>query len=47
MEGWRLWLRFEEAKAMAGVSRHEDEIPALSADRGRYLGLVRMAARRI
>lgn len=45
-EGWRLWLQFERAKAAAGTSRHEDEVPALSADRGRYLGFVLMVARR-
>ena len=45
-EGWRLWLQFEKATAAAGTSRHDDEIPALSADRGRYLGFVRMVAQR-
>ena len=43
--GWRHWLQFEKAKAAAGTNRHDDEIPALSADRGRYLGFVRMIAR--
>lgn len=45
-EGWRDWLQFEEAKAAAGTNRWDDEIPALTADRGRYLGLVRLTARR-
>ena len=45
-EGWRHWLQFEEAKVAAGVNRHDDEIPALAADQGRYLGFVRMVARR-
>ena len=46
-EGWRFWLQFEEAKAATGTSRHDDEIPVLSADRGRYLGFVRMVARKM
>jgi hypothetical protein len=45
-EGWRDWLQFERVKAAAGTSRHDDEIPALEADRGRYLGFVRLVARR-
>jgi len=45
-EGWRFWLQFEKAKASVGTSRYDDEIPALSADRGRYLGFVRIVARR-
>ncbi len=45
-EGWRYWLQFEKAKLAAGTNRHDDEIPALEADQGRYLGFVRMVARR-
>lgn len=45
-EGWQDWLRFIKAKASAGGYRGEDEIPTLEADRGRYLGFVRMIARR-
>jgi hypothetical protein len=45
-DGWRHWLQFEQAKAAVGTSRHDDEIPALSADRGRHLGFVRMVAAR-
>ena len=46
-DGWRHWLRFEEAKLAAGTNRWDDEIPALRADRGRYLGFVRLVARRV
>jgi len=45
-DGWRHWLQFEEAKVAAGTNRQDDEAPALSQDRGRYLGFVRMVARR-
>ena len=45
-EGWRHWLQFEKAKVAAGTNRHDDEVPALEADQGRYLGFVRMVARR-
>lgn len=45
-EGWKHWLQFEQTKAAAGANSHDDEISALSADRGRYLGFVRMVARR-
>ena len=44
--GWHYWLTFEEAKVQAGANRHTDEIPALRADEGRYLGFVRMIGRR-
>lgn len=45
-DGWKHWLRFEEAKQAAGTNRWDDEIPALRADRGRYLGFVRLVARK-
>jgi cyclopropane fatty-acyl-phospholipid synthase-like methyltransferase len=45
-DGWKDWLRFEEAKLAAGTNRWDDEAPTLAADQGRYLGLVRMVARR-
>ena len=45
-DGWRDWLQFERAKKAAGTSRSDDEIPALEADQGRYLGFVRLVARR-
>ena len=45
-DGWRHWLTFERAKKAAGTNRWDDEIPALEADQGRYLGFVRLVARR-
>jgi SAM-dependent methyltransferase len=45
-DGWRHWLQFEKAKLIAHTNRHTDEVPALEADQGRYLGFVRLVARR-
>jgi hypothetical protein len=45
-EGWRHWLLFEKTKLAAGTNRSDDEVPALEADQGRYLGFVRMVATR-
>jgi cyclopropane fatty-acyl-phospholipid synthase-like methyltransferase len=45
-DGWRHWLLFEETKVAAGTNRHDDEVPALHADQGRYLGFVRLVARK-
>lgn len=45
-DGWRHWLQFEEAKTFAGTNRFDMELPALKADQGRFLGLVRVVARR-
>jgi len=45
-DGWRLWLQHYRVVAAAGTKRCASEIEALEADRGRYLGFVRMVARR-
>jgi cyclopropane fatty-acyl-phospholipid synthase-like methyltransferase len=45
-DGWKDWLRFEETKEAAGTNRWDDEAPTLRADQGRYLGFVRLIARR-
>ncbi len=45
-DGWKDWLQFEEAKLAAGTNRWDDEIPALRADEGQYLGFVRLVARK-
>jgi cyclopropane fatty-acyl-phospholipid synthase-like methyltransferase len=45
-DGWRDWLQFEKVKVALKVNRHDDEAPVLEADRGRWLGFVRMVARR-
>lgn len=45
-DGWRHWLQFDKAKLIAHCNRHSDEVAALEADQGRYLGFVRMVGRR-
>jgi cyclopropane fatty-acyl-phospholipid synthase-like methyltransferase len=45
-DGWELWLRWSEACDAAGVSMHGSDTEFLRADGGRYLGFVRMVARR-
>ena len=44
-DGWRQWLKFDEARDRA-QGRASDDVPMLRADRGRYIGLVRVVARR-
>ena len=45
-DGWRQWLDFEKVVQLTGSHFFDDEILALQADRGEYLGFVRMVARR-
>jgi len=45
-DGWRLWLQHYRAVVAAGTKRSVSDIEALEADGGRYLGFVRMIARR-
>ncbi|MCP4643433.1 MAG: methyltransferase domain-containing protein [bacterium] len=45
-DGWKHWLQFEETKLAAGTNRWDDEVPALKADQGEYLGFVRLVASR-
>jgi len=45
-DGWKLWLRFERAIDAAGANRFPSDVEVLEADGGRYLGFVRMVARR-
>lgn len=45
-DGWRLWLQFVKACSEAHAHYFGDEIDSLEADRGEYLGFVRMVARR-
>ncbi len=45
-DGWRDWLQFELAKVAAGTNRNDDEVPALEADQGQYLGVIQITARR-
>jgi SAM-dependent methyltransferase len=45
-DGWRFWLQFEKALEVWGKSRFPSDAEALEADAGRYLGFVRLVARR-
>ncbi len=45
-QGWQDWLDLERVKAAAGMKRFEQELPALEADQGRYLGIIQITARR-
>jgi SAM-dependent methyltransferase len=45
-DGWRLWLRFENACVEAGTNHFPPDGEALEADAGEYLALLRMVARR-
>jgi SAM-dependent methyltransferase len=48
--GWELWVRFRELLDVSGLctrpEENSDELPQLRNDQGRYLGFVRMVARR-
>ena len=44
-DGWRHWMHFYQALADAGV-RESDTLPTLREDKGRYLALIRVVARR-
>lgn len=45
-DGWRHWRDFEEALAATGKSVFPSYVEALESDAGRYLGFVRVRARR-
>jgi SAM-dependent methyltransferase len=47
-EGWELWLQWKKARRMAGEDSPGlvSDIQVLEADRGRYMGFLRMVARR-
>ena len=45
-DGWALWLQWERAVDAAGGKQFPSDIEVLEADGGRYLGFVRMVARR-
>jgi hypothetical protein len=44
-KGWQIWAQHERAEVMLGASRGLDT-EALEADRGRFLGFVRIVMRR-
>jgi SAM-dependent methyltransferase len=46
-EGWRMWLEWEKTIVAAGANQFPADDEALEADQGRYLGFVRMVARRM
>ncbi len=41
-----MWLQFEKTIDAAGKNRFPSDVEALEADSGRYIGLVRVVARR-
>lgn len=47
-DGWKHWIRWEDARAAAGGghSGFPSEAPAMRADRGRTMGFVRMVGRK-
>jgi len=45
-EGWKLWLQFYLVRKAGDGRLSACDIPALQADQGRYLGLIRMIGRR-
>lgn len=45
-DGWRDWIQLDTAVQAAGVAKFPSEAETVEADAGRYLGFVRMIARR-
>ena len=45
-DGWKDWLQYEKACEAAGTLIFASEGPALEADKGRYLALVRVVGRK-
>lgn len=45
-DGWRYWRDFERAVELSGKARFPSDAETLQRDRGRYLGFVRVTARR-
>ncbi|MBU1627778.1 methyltransferase domain-containing protein [bacterium] len=46
-DGWKHWIQFEKARKALGIrTRFPDDIETLMEDGGRYIGLVRLIARR-
>ena len=46
-DGWRLWLQHEKAIDAAGTNQFPSDVQTLEADGGRYIGFVRMVARKM
>ncbi len=45
-DGWKIWVQWSDARDAAGATKRGSESGFLRADGGRYLGFVRMVARR-
>lgn len=47
-DGWQMWLQWEKARQAAGDDRPElaSDIEVITADAGRYMGFIRLVARR-
>lgn len=45
-DGWRFWAQSDRAFEAAGTNMFPSEAPVLEEDRGRYMGFVRMIARK-
>ena len=45
-DGWRHWLDFERALEATGKNLFPSDAEALEEDRGRFIGLLRLTARR-
>ena len=45
-DGWRDWAQFDKAVQASGAAKFPSEAEVVEADAGRYLGFVRMIARR-
>jgi len=45
-DGWRVWIQHERAIDAAGTGQFPSDCEALEADGGRYIGFVRIVARR-
>lgn len=45
-DGWKVWVQFEKAVEASGKNHFPSDVEALQADGGRFIGLVRIVARR-
>ena len=46
VDGWRYWAQFDKAVQASGAAKFPSEAEVVETDGGRYLGFVRMIARR-
>lgn len=45
-DGWKVWLQHEKAIHATGTKKFPSDVEVLEADRGQYIGFVRMVAHR-